>query len=190
MQTSNQQQIPIASPKRKVIIATSAGVRRIAYIDRFLNVDAVLSPNEVRREDDIQAVVVWGRKETAQAGISYAKDIKVPVLYLEDGWVRSASKSAHSRRLYSILIDDLGVYYDATQPSKIERLLNLDNAAFQAMCSDEALQYAKQCRQTLVDSDITKYNYCRSAQVPDNDVPYFSLSIRPLLMLRYVLAVW
>lgn len=172
MPTSNQQQIPIASPKRKVIIATSAGIRRIAHIERFLSVDAVLSPNEVRREDEIQAVVVWGRKETAQAGISYAKNIQVPVLYLEDGWVRSASKSAHSRRLYSILVDELGVYYDATQPSQIERLLNLDTAAFQAMCSDKALQYAKQCRQTLVDSDITKYNYCRSAQVPDSDVPY------------------
>lgn len=154
------------------MIATSAGIRHIAHIDRFLGVDAVLSPNEVRRGDDILAVVVWGRKETAEAGISYAKDIDSPVLYLEDGWVRSASKSAHSRRMYSLLVDDLGVYYDATQPSRIEQLLNLEGAEFQAMCPDEALQYAAQCRQRLVDSDITKYNYCRRARIPQHNEPF------------------
>ncbi len=155
-------------PARRVMVATSSGIRKLQYIERFLAVDAVVSPNAVDTNDSVEAVVVWGRKETAEPALTYARKHSLDVIFLEDGWIRCASENAHNRRSYSVLVDSVGVYYDASKPSRIEQLLNASDTEFARYFSDEERAYAQRCRRILVDFDITKYNYCKRAQLAEH----------------------
>ncbi len=150
-------------------IATSSGIRAIVHLPSFLGVDSVVSPAAAdARNLAISMVVVWGRKESAEPALALASERDLPVVYIEDGWVRTASANAHSRRVYSLLIDHEGVYYDSTVPSELESLLNLPDAQFATHCGAEELKEARDCRALLVNNSITKYNFCQRAA--DNDV--------------------
>jgi len=158
-----------SAPSRRVVVATSSGIRAITHIEHFLGVDAVVAPAELVESDEVLRVVVWGRKDTATTALNYASKHNLSPLYLEDGWIRSSSENAHSRLSYSLLLDEEGVYYDASQPSQIECLLNQDDEAFNQWCSANDIAYAQKCRRMLVDSNITKYNYCKSAELSNVD---------------------
>ena len=154
----------------RVAIATSAALRRLRHIERFLGVDAVLSPSEARRRGEAGDVVLaWGRKASARRAERYARTHRLPVWRLEDGWIRSASADAHSRTTYSLLIDPVGVYYDSASPSGIEAFLNRPDEALRAELDARALERARACRRRLVEADVTKYNYCPAARLPVAD---------------------
>ena len=112
-------------------------------------------------------VVVWGRKESAEPALAFAAERDLPVVYIEDGWVRTASADAHSRRVYSLLVDHEGVYYDSTVPSELENLLNLPDAEFATHCGGVERKEARDCRALLVNNSITKYNFCQRAAASD-----------------------
>lgn len=150
----------------EVAVALSPGILKIKHLAQLLGIEKVLSPREARKQAlPADVVLVWGRKETAQAALEYAASRALPVWYLEDGWIRTSSKNAHSRTCYSVLVDDEGVYYDSTKPSAIERYLNLSDEEFAEHCDADALTYAASCREALVTNEICKYNYC-ATRVP------------------------
>ena len=143
-------------------VSFSRGIRRIRHIGRFLQVADVVSPLQARTKRlDVTCVVVWGRKQNSQRALRYAARRQLPVLFVEDGWIRSCSANPHSRVSYSLLVDELGVYYDATTPSSLEQFLNQPDDAFDSICGPEQLQSASACRQRMIDSNITKYNFCK-----------------------------
>ena len=112
-------------------VTFSSGIRKLKNINRFLGVEGVVSPSEARRRKlPVSSVLVWGRKQNAQKGLDYARSTGLPVQYVEDGWIRSCSENAHSRMSYSLLVDDVGVYYDSTVPSSLENFLNLPDEEF------------------------------------------------------------
>ncbi len=144
-------------------VACSAGIRGIVNLSSFLGVDSVVAPSVARQENlNVSMVVVWGRKETSQKALMYANEHNIPVVYIEDGWIRTASADAHSRRVYSLLVDNAGVYYDCHSPSELENLLNLSDTDLARLFGPEQQQEAKQCRELLVCHSITKYNFCKS----------------------------
>ncbi|MFK8077527.1 MAG: capsular polysaccharide biosynthesis protein [Granulosicoccus sp.] len=150
----------------EVAVALSPGILKIKHLAQLLGLKKVLSPREARKHAlPADVVLVWGRKETAQAALEYAASRALPVWYLEDGWIRTSSKNAHSRTCYSVLVDDEGVYYDSTKPSAIERYLNLSDEEYAEHCDTDALAYAASCREALVTNEICKYNYC-ATRVP------------------------
>ncbi len=143
-------------------VTFSNGIRRIRNINRFLGVTEVVSPVQAaRRSLPVSSVVVWGRKQNSERALRYASRHKLRVLYVEDGWIRSCSANAHSRVCYSLLIDDVGVYYDSTTPSSLECYLNLPDEQFDTQCNTVDLRYAAACRQLMIDRNITKYNFCK-----------------------------
>jgi len=145
----------------RVAVALSPGILAIDNIASFLGLQCVLSPREARRRAlPADVVLTWGRKNTSQAAVEYANNRALPVWFLEDGWIRTASQSAHSRRCYSLLVDPVGVYYDSTKPSGIENYLNQNNKQFAKSCDKSALAYAARCRRRLVQGNVSKYNYC------------------------------
>lgn len=74
------------------------------------------------------------------------------VLRIEDGFIRSVGLGADLVRPLSWVIDDVGIYFDATQPSRLEALL-------QSHPFDETLrQRAAKLRQDIVQAGLTKYN--------------------------------
>jgi len=149
-----------------VAFSFSRGIRRIQGIERFLGVERVLSPGQLGKEDFSAAcALVWGRKQTGTRTREWASKQSIPVWHLEDGFIRSCSDNAHSRMTYSLIVDDLGVYYDSTAPSLLENYLN-DEAVQPIFQSDvELSEYIVRCRRKLVDNNITKYNYVKDLSV-------------------------
>lgn len=157
------EQVAIPTLAKPVVVAGSHGISKIRHLDKFLQCDIVSRERVARNSSRPEAVLVWGRKATSQQALNYASDNRIPVWYLEDGWIRSSAQNAHSRLSYSLLVDKQGVYYDPSSPSEIETLLNLNDAEFAKIYDADASQRAQRCRKELVAHNITKYNFCKQA---------------------------
>lgn len=90
-----------------------------------------------------ETLAVWGMATTPAA---------TPTLRLEDGFLRSVGLGADLIRPLSWVIDARGMYYDATQASDLEMLL--ETADFDA----SLLVRARALRQRIVAAGVTKYN--------------------------------
>lgn len=64
----------------------------------------------------------WGRKPSGRRACRLAQKHKMGYLLLEDGFLRSIGFGP-DEPAYSLVADDLGVYYDATGPSRLEALI-------------------------------------------------------------------
>jgi capsular polysaccharide export protein len=71
---------------------------------------------------------------------------------MEDGFLRSAGLGSDLTAPGSLVLDPDGIYYDPSRPSRLEQLLQ--NEAFSA----EELGRARQLRELIVTSRISKYN--------------------------------
>ena len=119
------------------------------FITRFLlgsEVSFTKRLNVIPQVDPATAVAVWG-----SSGAPLIKGGTQP-LRIEDGFLRSSGLGADLVRPLSLVIDDIGIYYDATRPSRLERILQTQelNAA--------ALRRACDLRKKIVQLDVTKYN--------------------------------
>jgi capsular polysaccharide export protein len=92
------------------------------------------------------ALAIWGRRvpDDLAAGIR--------VFRIEDGFLRSVGLGSDLVRPLSWVVDDQGIYYDATRPSRLESILA--NMEPDAGLSERA---AALCER-IVASQLTKYN--------------------------------
>ena len=83
-------------------------------------VPALLAPAQLLagRHRDVDALLAWGRRPSARRVEKLAERWQLPVLHLEDGLLRSLAKGRDHPPL-ALLVDDLGVHFDATQPSRL-----------------------------------------------------------------------
>jgi capsular polysaccharide export protein len=96
-------------------------------------------------------VVAWASRDLAQLQSACAS-ASVPLVRVEDGFIRSAGLGASFVAPLSLVFDGRGIYYDARQPSDLERLLNEEDF------SPELVERARRLRQKLVAMGTTKYN--------------------------------
>ncbi len=68
------------------------------------------------------AIGVWGRRGVAWRGAAMSRRSGKRLVTLEDGFVRSIDPGSGSP-IISLIIDDIGIYYDARAPSRLERLI-------------------------------------------------------------------
>ena len=99
------------------------------------------------RHKDGQVTLAWGKnaralKDQGQQGI----------LTVEDGFVRSSGLGANLIRPYSLVFDDVGIYYDATRPSRLEQVLN------DIELDQHQVERAKKLIEQLNRLSISKYN--------------------------------
>lgn len=95
------------------------GVRRLPNLAAFLpEYDLRALPGH-----DVRAVLGWGLKPTAAHGRRWAEKHGVPYVALEDGLLRSVGLGEAGATSLSLVVDDVGIYYDATRPSRLERLI-------------------------------------------------------------------
>ena len=103
------------------------------------------------RTPSAQAAIVWGRRIKSSLQ-QQAVGLGVPVLHVEDGFLRSVGLGADLIEPISWVVDRRGVYYDATGPSDLEDILNRGER------SSAERNRARCLRQRLVETAITKYN--------------------------------
>lgn len=102
----------------------------------------------------------WGRKKSGLKAISLAKKHKGSFLLLEDGFIRSLNLGIYNSPSFSIVEDDIGIYYDSNEASRLENLLN--NHTFDSLL----LQKAKKAIALIQKYEITKYN--NTLEIPKN----------------------
>lgn len=94
----------------------------------------------------------WGRKKSGLKAIELAKKYNARFLLLEDGFLRSLNLGVENSPSFSIVKDDIGIYYDATAPSKLENILNTYEF------STEELEQAKKAIELIKKEKLSKYN--------------------------------
>ncbi|WP_407851514.1 capsular polysaccharide biosynthesis protein [Bordetella petrii] len=109
---------------------------------RFGDVSILTEPVE-------QPIAVWGRKHD---DLIRQHPGNANLLRIEDGFLRSVGLGADFIRPLSWVVDDLGIYYDATQPSRLEHLLATVDFP------PELCDRARQLRQAITHAGLTKYN--------------------------------
>ena len=79
----------------------------------------------------------WGYRPTSRPARYWSRWCGVPYWALEDGFMRSVGLGSQRAPPMSLVVDDVGIYYDATRPSRIENMLN-GEAAFPKNLLDRA----------------------------------------------------
>lgn len=70
------------------------------------------------------AVAVWGRSCHAWRGEAVARWREVPLLRLEDAFLRSVLPGRAGAPPIGLILDDAGLYFDTSRPSSLSRLLD------------------------------------------------------------------
>lgn len=107
----------------------------------------------------VQGFVGWGRKKSFYRANAIAKLMQLPVFSVEDGFLRSLYAGVDSRYGMSFVVDDVGIYFDLTQASRLENLIIQRIHQFDKAPQNSAKQHAKQLIQTIITHQLSKYNH-------------------------------
>ncbi len=136
--------------------------KKIDISSYFYNIFQIFSKKEFKG---------WGRKKTGRFASWCHKNFGGTLVLQEDGFIRSLGLGIDGSPSFSSMEDDLGIYYDATMPSRLEKILNeYDFASDIKLMSD-----ARSAIAFLVEHNISKYNNALEAvdkilnQVQDDD---------------------
>ncbi len=102
----------------------------------------------LRPKDDVW---VWGSSEPHGLA-EYVRSCRARLQHVEDGFIRSVGLGSDLIRPLSVVLDERGVYFDATRPSDLEHMLATRN-----FTSDD-IQRAQKVQAFIVENAITKYN--------------------------------
>ena len=102
----------------------------------------------------------WGRKQSGLNAVELANKYNSSYVLLEDGFIRSLDLGVNGSPSFSIVEDDIGIYYDATAPSRLENILN----TYDFTSDIQLTQDAKMAMELIVKYNISKYN--TSVDVP------------------------
>ncbi|MFQ6553190.1 capsular polysaccharide biosynthesis protein [Aestuariibius insulae] len=121
-----------------------------APIRRFLHTGKVRFTDDPGRAiamaDPPQRLISWAGKTTPELET-------VGAIRVEDGFIRSRGLGAELIPPLSLAFDDLGIYYDPSQESRLERLI----AASEAL-NDTARARANRLKHSLIAARLSKYN--------------------------------
>ena len=134
-------------------VATSRTIANTAGLSELLGHPIILH-RIGKNFSHCEGVIAWGLKPSAVRAANVAAQHQLPLLRLEDGFLRSVATGSIDSPL-AIVQDDLGIYYDATTPSRLEQLIP------QALSADQ--RYRAQALICLWrTARISKYNHARS----------------------------
>ncbi|MBF7042054.1 capsular polysaccharide biosynthesis protein [Campylobacter volucris] len=114
------------------------------YKARFFNIFKPINKKDI--------FLGWGRKKSGFKAIKLAKKYNCKFLLLEDGFLRSLNLGIENSPSFSIVKDDVGIYYDATASSRLENILNTYEF------NEEELKQAKKAIKLIKQEKLSKYN--------------------------------
>lgn len=124
-----------------------------AYAQKPVTVKRVfpLLPTHMQTAD-VGAMLGWGRKKSHRRASRFAAQHDLPVLTLEDGFLRGLGSGTAQRYGCSVVIDPIGIYFDAHAPSYLEQLI-----ATSDLTAAQRLR-AQTLRQRIIEAHLSKYN--------------------------------
>lgn len=105
------------------------------------------------------AFIGWGHKKSYRRAKRAADRQQLTTLSVEDGFLRSLDSGIGSRHGLSMVVDDIGIYFDLTQSSRLERLIIA--RAKKCPNSDSNILNKVRVRQLITricDEKLSKYN--------------------------------
>ncbi|HEX9621266.1 MAG TPA: hypothetical protein VF989_14080 [Polyangiaceae bacterium] len=143
-------------------------IAKLPGLKVLLGAERVVVRPSAAEAASLDAVIGWGHKPTARAAREYAERHGRPYVALEDGFLRSVGVAREERAL-SLLVDDLGIYYDARAPSRLEMLLAASGEAEDPLADAALLERARHCRRRIVEAALSKYNHAPERLPSDLD---------------------
>ncbi|HFC8542846.1 capsular polysaccharide biosynthesis protein [Neisseria weaveri] len=116
---------------------------RLHFVSSFKKLEKSALPSDAR-------LLVWGNG--SQESADFAQKHNLPVLRMEDGFIRSVGLGSNLVPPLSLVIDDQGIYFNAEQPSRLEHILQ--SREF----TGQDFQTASYLQQALTEAEISKYN--------------------------------
>ncbi len=145
-------------PRQVHALGFSAWKRPI--VARFLDESTVRFVDSADDVPDGATLVVWAAGPHDAPTAEAARQRRLRIVRLEDGFLRSIGLGAALAQPYSWVVDGRGIHFDSRQPSDLEAILA--GSRF----GDDALRQARALRQAIVDAGLTKYNVGRSGWQP------------------------
>ncbi|MEK4566279.1 capsular polysaccharide biosynthesis protein [Alkalihalobacillus sp. FSL R5-0424] len=106
--------------------------------------------------------VFWGVNENPKI-TELASKYDIPVLRLEDGFVRSTGLGSMHTPPYSLCVDKTGIYFDSSKASDLEVLLNTYNFSE----NHDLIKRANRAMNMLKKLKISKYNHVSEKNIED-----------------------
>ena len=129
------------------VFAYGFSYRKRSLVRRFVGTEKVRFIRQGKQVQPGSALLLWG-SNPAPDGL--APDIRL--IRMEDGFLRSVGLGADLTSPLSWVIDERGMYYDATRQSDLENLLQTTEF------SPELLERADRLQSRIVENGLTKYN--------------------------------
>jgi capsular polysaccharide export protein len=109
----------------KVVGILVPAILRIPHLDVFLEPwgRPVKLSAATRQGCDLVAIAGWGYKRNAERARNEAARRGLPYLALEDGFLRSIDLGVSGAPPWSIVVDDVGIYYDPNHTSQLEKTI-------------------------------------------------------------------
>lgn len=163
-----------------IIWTASQGIMKQRYIARVLTGELkhirAFSKNQQGSINDSDVVIGWGNKKNTQKAIRFAQQNKLRFIKAEDGFIGYIGHPAKQGHPLSVITDEIGIFYDARQPSRLEQLITQAN-------DDILLQRANDLIKKIATFGITKYNCYDNSELPLSLVQRFSLFDQPTILL-------
>ncbi|EAL9771381.1 capsular polysaccharide biosynthesis protein [Campylobacter lari] len=118
-------------------------------VKNFYKITLYHAHKNITKED---VFIGWGRKKSGLKAVELAKKYNARFLLLEDGFLRSLNLGMENSPSFSNVKDDVGIYYDATAPSKLENILNTYEF------DSKELEQAKKAIELIKKEKLSKYN--------------------------------
>lgn len=126
---------------------------RLHFVSSLQKLSKISFPQDAR-------LLVWGRGKDEL--MQFAAQKSLPLLRMEDGFIRSVGLGSNLVPPLSLVTDDIGIYFNAETPSRLEQILQTQNF------SEQDIQTALSLQQALTESAISKYNVGGGAlELPD-----------------------
>lgn len=142
-------------------------IAKLPGLKVLLGAERVVLRPSAKTAPELDAVVGWGHKRTARPARDYARRHGRPYVALEDGFLRSVGVARREPAL-SLVVDDLGIYYDARGPSRLEALLAASDGE-DALADAALIERARRCRHRIVEQGLSKYNHAAERLPGDLD---------------------
>ncbi|MDG6881288.1 Capsule polysaccharide biosynthesis protein [Phocoenobacter uteri] len=131
-------------------IIFSRGIKKIPHLQHFLP-EFGLSNSTTDVENSV--VMGWGYRPSTKKALDFARKHNLSYIALEDGFLRSLGLGINGYPPLSMIVDDLGIYYDSSKPSRLEKLILDYNDDFELNYQAKKAMYLMQKYQ------LSKYNH-------------------------------
>jgi capsular polysaccharide export protein len=145
--TASGQQIDMARHVPSTLYVYGFSGRKIKFLAQFLPKSRLVPVQDVQTVPVESTLLLWG-----SAPVPQGLPASVNIMRLEDGFLRSVGLGADLVRPVSWVLDQRGIYYDATRSSDLEYLLQ------EEQFDDEVIKRAAVLRDQIVANAISKYN--------------------------------